>query len=245
MTILIPMAGLSSRFLNAGFTLPKYMLYIKDKSLFYLSVESFKKYFKTCRFVFVARDVYDTQTFIKNECKLLGIENFTTVILDTYTKGQAETVSIGIERAKVPASESILIFNIDTIRKDFSLPECANKCDGYLECFIGSGANWSYAKTVDGTVESKVIETAEKKEISNFCSTGIYYFRNAADFCSAYSSNLMGTNQNGVRELYVAPLYNKLIKDGKIIKVDIKKKDDVIFCGVPKEYEAYLKENIK
>ena len=41
------MAGLSSRFSKGGYTLPKYMLYIKDKTLFNLAVSSFDKYFKT------------------------------------------------------------------------------------------------------------------------------------------------------------------------------------------------------
>ena len=60
MTIIIPMAGLSSRFTKAGYVLPKYMLYVKNKSLFNLAVTSFEKYFDTCRFVFVARNVFDT-----------------------------------------------------------------------------------------------------------------------------------------------------------------------------------------
>ena len=49
MTIVIPMAGLSSRFTKAGYTLPKYMLYVVDKSLFYLAVRSFEHYFQSCR----------------------------------------------------------------------------------------------------------------------------------------------------------------------------------------------------
>lgn len=245
MTIIIPMAGLSSRFLKAGFTLPKYMLYIKNKSLFYLAVDSFRKYFKTCSFVFIARNLYDTRTFIENECKLLGIDDFTTVILEKPTKGQAETVSLGIERAQIPGQESILIFNIDTIRKGFSLPSRIGDCDGYLECFEGSGANWSYAKTKDGSSLSNVIETAEKKEISNFCSTGIYYFKQSSDFMDAYGSNQGGINQDGVKELYVAPLYNKLIQEGKTIKVNVIGRNEVVFCGVPQEYEDYLKDNIK
>ena len=47
MTIIIPMAGLSQRFIDEGYTLPKYMLYIGNQSMFTLSVSSFKKYFKS------------------------------------------------------------------------------------------------------------------------------------------------------------------------------------------------------
>lgn len=242
MTIVIPMAGLSSRFTNAGYTLPKYMLYIKDKTLFNLAVSSFRKYFETCRFVFVARDIYDTPHFIENECKLLGIKNFHVVVTEP-TRGQAETVFKGVGGANVPADESILIFNVDTFRPGFLLPDDLDSWDGYLECFVGDGANWSYAKTEDGTSNTKVIATAEKKAISNFCSTGIYYFRHASDFVTAYQENEQ-TPINGVKELYVAPLYNFLIRDGKNVHVDIIRKEDVCFCGIPEEYEDYLKKHV-
>ena len=35
----------------------------------------------------------------------------------------------------------------------------------------------------------KVIETAEKKEISNNCSTGIYYFKTVKSFLNAYNDD--------------------------------------------------------
>ena len=39
--IVIPMAGLSSRFTKAGYTKPKYMLPLAGKSVFAHSIESF------------------------------------------------------------------------------------------------------------------------------------------------------------------------------------------------------------
>ncbi|MBQ0089407.1 MAG: hypothetical protein KBT27_08755, partial [Prevotellaceae bacterium] len=231
MTIIIPMAGLSSRFTKVGYNLPKYMLYVKDKSLFSLAVSSFEKYFKTCRFVFIARDVYDTESFVKAECELLGISDYMVVILDAPTRGQAETVLKGIDKANVPVDEKILIFNIDTFRPGFVFPEKIDEWDGYIECFVGNGANWSYAKTEDGTSKTKVVETAEKKEISSFCSTGIYYFKKTQDFLYAYEKN-DNEPPNGVKELYVAPLYNILISEGRNIYVNIIKNEEVTFCGV-------------
>lgn len=238
MTIVIPMAGLSSRFTKAGYTLPKYMLYVKNKSLFRLAVESFEKYFETARFVFIARDVFDTQRFIKEECELLGIKDFSVVMLDQPTRGQAETVIKGIEGAGVEDDESILIFNIDTFRPGFIFPENIKDWDGYLEVFEGNGANWSYAKTESET-STRVVETAEKKEISTHCSTGIYYFKKAGDFINAYNENLVHPIK-GVPELYVAPLYNFLIRDGKMVHINIIPRESVIFCGVPVEYEEQL-----
>lgn len=238
MTIVIPMAGLSSRFTKAGYTLPKYMLYVVDKSLFFLAVRSFEQYFQSCRFVFVARKVFDTESFIQKECNLLGIDNYDIVMLDGPTAGQAETVLKGIEGAKLSNDEPILIFNIDTFRPGFTFPKDIDLWDGYLEVFKGTGSNWSYART-DSSESTKVVETAEKREISDNCSTGIYYFKRVSDFINAYMDNLVNP-EKGVPELYVAPLYNKLIRKGKDIHIDVIKRDDVIFCGIPEEYLAIL-----
>ena len=240
MTIIIPMAGLSSRFTNAGYVLPKYMLYVKNRSLFNLAVSSFEKYFDSCRFVFVARDVFDTRTFIEKECELMGVKDFSVVILPQPTRGQAETVLEGITRAGVPEQEPILIFNIDTFRPGFTFPTDMSGWDGYLEVFVGSGKNWSYAKT-ESEGSTLVLETAEKVEISNYCSTGLYYFNTASSFVTAYTENLEHP-KDGKAELYVAPLYNHLIKAGKKIHIHVIGREEVIFSGVPAEYEQILQE---
>lgn len=238
MTIIIPMAGLSSRFTQAGYVLPKYMLYVKNRSLFNLAVSSFDKYFDSCRFVFVARDVFDTKTFIEKECELMGIKDFDVVILPAPTKGQAETVLEGIQRAAVPKNESVLIFNIDTFRPGFTFPEDIKQWDGYLEVFVGSGKNWSYART-ESEDSTLVVETAEKQEISRYCSTGLYYFASAELFEKAYALN-MEHPLNGKMELYVAPLYNHLIALSYKIHIHVIDRTEVIFSGIPAEYEQLL-----
>ena len=240
MTIIIPMAGLSSRFTNAGYVLPKYMLYVKNRSLFNLAVSSFEKYFDSCRFVFVARDVFDTRTFIEKECEQMGVKDFSVVILPQPTRGQAETVLEGITRAGVPEQEPILVFNIDTFRPGFTFPADLSAWDGYLEVFVGSGKNWSYAKT-ESEGSTLVVETAEKVEISNYCSTGLYYFSTASSFVKAYTENLEHP-KDGKAELYVAPLYNHLIEAGKKIHIHVIGRDEVIFSGVPAEYEQILQK---
>lgn len=245
MTIVFSMAGLSQRFIKEGFTLPKYMLYAANKSLFNLAVSSFSNYFKTCNFLFIARDVYDTKHFIEEECKLLGINDFEIIVLDNPTKGQAETVYLGLKLSKkTTAEEPITVFNIDTFRAGFTFPEEMKNWDGYLEVFWGDGANWSYAKT-ESAMSTKVIETAEKVEISNFCSTGLYYFNKAELFNKAYEFvNSISIPANN-KEQYVAPLYNSLIVQNYNIHIHLIERSAVLFCGVPSEYYDYLKQTVK
>lgn len=244
MTIVISMAGLSERFIKDGFTLPKYMLYVKNKSLFNLALSSFSYCFTKYNFLFIARDLYETKRFIQEECKLLGITNFDVIVLESPTKGQAETVSIGLEKSTIDENEPIIIFNIDTIRPSFTFPKNIDDWDGYLEVFRGQGDNWSYAKT-DSENSTKVIETAEKIQISNYCSTGLYYFKSIKLFNEAYQSRMPISESELIKELYVAPLYNVLIGRNKNIHIELIQKSDVLFCGVPNEYYEYLKQIYK
>ena len=62
--IIIPMAGLSSRFKDAGYVKPKYMLEAHGKTLFSHSLYSFKNYFDSESFLFVALDLKE-QLFLE------------------------------------------------------------------------------------------------------------------------------------------------------------------------------------
>ena len=240
--IIIPMAGLSSRFTKAGFNLPKYMLEAKGETLFAHSVGSFKNYFNSEKFLFIALDVCETAEFIKKECKKLGLNNFEIVILNEPTKGQAETVYLGLKSVSLTLETPLIIFNIDTFRPGFSLPTDFNisEVDGYLETFIGSGKNWSNVlPQVKGSNKAK--QTAEKQEISEFCCTGLYHFRKASDFIKAFEQYcLKDVSQLQGGELYIAPIYNALIEQGADIRFSVISQNEVIFCGVPEEYYSFF-----
>ena len=60
--IIIPMAGKSSRFYKAGYTLPKFMLPLNGKTIFEEAVSSFKKYFKTDFFFLLQELMTDLRT---------------------------------------------------------------------------------------------------------------------------------------------------------------------------------------
>lgn len=238
--IVIPMAGLSSRFFSAGYTKPKYMLEAHEQSLFAHALNSFAHYFSSEEFLFIVRDVYQTVDFIKQEVKRLGIKNFHIYVLTKETQGQAETVYLGLQ-SLCTTRDPILIFNIDTFRPNFTYPANINKWDGYLEVFEGEGDNWSFAKPASEN-STKVIETAEKRAISNLCSTGLYYFKSIGLFNKTYNDYLNKPQSEWAKgELYIAPLYNYLIKNEYEIHYNLIKRDEVIFCGVPDEYLQFSK----
>lgn len=239
------MAGMSRRFTEAGYSKPKYMLEAHGKTLFSHAVGSFERYFKAIPFLFIARDIQFTKEFIQTEVSKLGIIDFKIVILPRETSGQAETVALGLEYATVDEFEPITIFNIDTFRPNFEFPTNfdINEVDGYLEVFQGNGSNWSYVRA-DPRSLNKVIETAEKVPISNLCCTGLYHFKYAMLFKSAYLYfSVNGMAQFRISELFVAPMYNILIKNNYDIRYEVINKNQVLFCGVPSEYLDFININ--
>lgn len=245
--IVIPMAGMSSRFFRAGYTKPKYMLEAHGETLFDHSVKSFQSYFTKIPFLFIVRDIYETKAFVQERVKKLGIKEYYISTLDRETRGQAETVALGLDLLESELSSyqgPLTIFNIDTFRPGFNFPDIARKSDGYLEVFEGTGDNWSFAQPVqEGS--TRVLRTAEKKPISNLCSTGLYHFNRKLDYVNSYLSYLAKPKEeweNG--ELYIAPLYNELIESGLNIHYHLIKRSEVIFCGVPEEYTTFINMDV-
>lgn len=233
------MAGLSSRFFKAGYELPKYMLEAHAESLFDHSVKSFKKYFDTIKFIFIVRDVYETPDFVLQRIIDLGIKEYDVVVLNKETRGQAETVTLGLTNYR-DYDEAITIFNIDTFRPGFVYPDLEGLGDGYLEVFRGTGDNWSFVRPINNS--STIIDlTTEKNPISNLCCTGLYHFNDIQDYFSAYDYYISLPKEQWEKgELYVAPLYNYLIKNGRCIHHHVIAREEVIFCGTPDEYKIFL-----
>lgn len=245
--IVIPMAGLSSRFFKAGYTSPKYMLEVHGKTLFHYTVSSFETLFETERFVFIVRDSLNSVEFIKSEISKLGIKQYHVCVLSHETRGQAETVYEGIKEINktiiFDPYESLTIFNIDTIRRNFYYPDKSLVEDGYLEVFDGEGNNWSFVKP-ENSLSTLVVKTTEKDPISSLCCTGLYYFTNIKDYLFAFENYLKLPEDEWEKgELYVAPLYNILIRENKKIHYHKIDKADVVFAGIPEEYVALKKVN--
>jgi NDP-sugar pyrophosphorylase family protein len=244
--ICLPMAGLSSRFTKAGYTLPKYMLDLRGQSVFAHALRSFEAYFESERILIVCRQDYDTPAFVRAECRKVGLplENLDIVVLNKETSGQAETVSKGLLGGNADITSSLTIFNIDTFRPKFCYPTefDIEKIDGYLEVFEGEGDHWSFAAPDHSSSQPlKVSRVTEKERISNLCSTGLYYFKTVELFQRLYGyieDCDPATLQGGER--YIAPLYNKAIAEKLDIRYKLIRPEEVQFCGTPAEYEALL-----
>ena len=232
MIIVIPMAGASSRFTSMGMA-PKYTLKTKDfRTLFDDAVSSFDKWFDTATFLIIVKDDY-AKEFAENHAATLGIKDFTVINLDFLTKGQAETVKLGLQEAGLEnRTDELIIFNIDSIRHNLVLPE-DEVWDTLFDAFYDEDAEpvWSFCK-VDKNMN--IIKTAEKRKISPWCSTGLYIFRGVNLYLTAYNDAIKDKSYN----YYIAPLYNNL--KGMTNRLLVCPLQDIDFAGTPSQYKEYV-----
>lgn len=240
MIFVFPMAGESSRFKAAGYDLPKYQLPIGSLDVFDMVLKPFLNFSSGNHFLFVCPSDENVISFIKKKCLKYSLNNASICLLNEKTSGQAETVYLGLSR--MDYSCQLAIFNIDTFHLNYSPIDFESmkysKCDGVLEVFEDEGSNWSFAQVHRGIV----VKTAEKDPISNLASNGLYYFRSVGLYRASYQTHFAHGRGMEKGEKYVAPIYNQLIMDRKIVKTKTIQKRDLIFCGTPREYEAYCSD---
>lgn len=232
------MGGLGSRFRKMGYSVPKYMIEAKGKTLFewsMISLEGYKDDVDQYIFIAMKDDTCDVESFINEKCEKLGFQNYRVIILDYLTDGQATTAMMA-KRYWNP-DHALLIYNIDTYVEAGEMNSAELKGDGFIPCFQAAGDHWSFVRLDES---GKVVEIKEKKRISNYCTLGAYYFKTCALYNDLYDEYYSKTQELVNGEKYVAPLYDYLLsKNGEIYISDIQS-EKVHVLGTPEELQAFL-----
>lgn len=156
--------------------------------------------------------------------------------VDGITEGAACTALLAKEF--IDNKDHLVIANSDQYVEwnscDFMYSSISNNLDGNILTFQTTGTKWSYAKTDElGFVE----EVAEKKEISNNATCGIYYFKHGSDFVKSAKS-MINKNIRTYNEFYICPSYNELIKNGG--KVKTMNCEKMFGLGTPEDLSQFI-----
>jgi NDP-sugar pyrophosphorylase family protein len=243
MTIIITMAGRGSRFREAGYNIPKYEIVAHGRTLFEWSIRSLQPMLhQSPRIIFITLRENNSKAFIHKQCAAMGYEEVEIVEIDSVTDGQATTVLHGL--ALCDPTQSFAVYNIDTYidPNSWNLNALQADPDGWVLCFPGPGSHWSFAKT---DVNGIAIEFAEKVRISDQATVGLYYFKSPAIFQQAYEDTfLLGINSPHLKERYVAPMYNSMVKRGLQISVTNIALSAVVPLGTPSELNDFLNRSL-
>ncbi|EAK2413007.1 TPA: glycosyltransferase family 2 protein [Campylobacter jejuni] len=235
MNIVIPMAGLGSRFVKAGFDKLKPFIDVLGKPMITRVLENLK--YKDAKYILIARKEHLIQ-----EKKLVDEikNNFNAefIGIDKLTEGTACTVLYA--RKYINNDTPLMIANSDQIVDiniaDFIDDGLNRSLDGSILTFIDKEKNpkWSFAKLNNDLV----MEVREKEAISEFATVGIYFFSKGKIFVES-AIDMIIENDRVNNEFYTCPVYNYAIKSGAkigIYNIDFSKMHGI---GTPEDLEIF------
>jgi len=212
--IVIPMAGLGSRFSNVGYDLPKPFINVFNQPMIKLIVNNLKSFNYNTKFFFI---VLKEHVHLFDSIKNI---NYKIIEVEKITEGQA--CSVLLAKDYLNLDNPLLIANCDQFL-EWNLDEFIkysydnNDLDGLISTFTmnDSSSKWSYSSLDDNEYINLV---AEKKIISNNACTGIYYWKKSNDFIK-YAEQMISKNIRINNEFYVSTVYNEAIEDDKKFKI--------------------------
>lgn len=207
MEVIVPAAGLSTRFPNVK---PKYLHFGYDhKMMLYKAVEPFiGKYDITVVLLKEHVEKYNAYDFVKNE-----IPNVNIIMLDMATRGPAETVLAAIEK---------LLLWKDDIDFEFIVKDC----DSFFNHRVEERKNYvcvshiadsetlhnlgskSFIKYNDQGIVTDIIE---KQVVSDSFCVGAYKFSSAEQYVHTYNKI---KNRGG--ELFVSHIIQDMLENGEV-----------------------------
>lgn len=236
--VVITMGGLGSRFRKAGYTVPKYMIEAKGKTLFewsMISLDGYKKDVNQYIFIAMKEEGINIEGFIKEKCQELGIANYHLILLDYLTDGQATTATLAEKYWN--KEHALLIYNIDTYVEPGQMNSEELKGDGFIPCFKAEGDHWSFVRLDE---QDRVAEIKEKQRISDHCTLGAYYFKTCGLYKKLYDEYYSEEKNLVKGEKYVAPLYDYLLSKGGEIYISDIAPERVHVLGTPEELQYFL-----
>jgi beta-phosphoglucomutase-like phosphatase (HAD superfamily)/dTDP-glucose pyrophosphorylase len=234
--VVVPMAGLGSRFSKEGYTTPKPFLPIFDKPMFETVLRNVipESLFDRAQIHIVVR---------AEHVELFKAHTMTNLHVHTVpylTEGAACTVltlkdAINNDTPLVIAnSDQYLEWSVDDFYRALYHPDW----DGVISTFQQedpSDLRWSYANVNN---EGEVTQVAEKKFIGPLATTGIYGWKRGADYVTDTEA-MIADNVRVNNEFYVCPVYNHSIARNLRIRTHNCKK--MWGLGVPVDYEYFLR----
>lgn len=234
--IVVPCAGLGSRFANAGYTFPKPLIDVNGKPMIQVVVENLNI---NGRFIFIVQKSHHEKYNLKYFLNAIA-PNCVIVCTDGLTEGSA--CSILLAREYINNDNPLVIANSDQYlewdARQFLYTCASDGIDGCISTFENSHPKFSYASVDD---DGYVTHVAEKRVISPHATTGIYYWARGSDYVK-YADAMIAKDIRVNGEFYTCPVFNEAIQDGKKIKIAPARK---FWClGTPEDLDLYLRNKI-
>ncbi len=238
MTILFLSAGRASRFKEAGYSVPKSLITVREKPMIMWAVDSLS-FIKRPKMIFLCLREHEEMFGISKKIHSLFSSAAQIILADGITEGAAVTALLA--RDHINNNDELIISNADQYFGSGGFEEELGKKNyaGIIPVFEATHPRWSFAKVYD---RDMVIEVAENVPISNRATVGVYYFKRGKDFVWA-ADEMIRKDIRRNNEFYVCPVFNELIGRGEKIKAVAA--DFMWSMGTPEDvayFEKYYKK---
>lgn len=249
MNIIIPMAGLGSRFTTYGFSTNKYLLPISidktkmiEKAILTLNIPS------RAQFIFILREENgedrELREYLQHLCKTYSYQCI-ILSVDHLTEGPASTAYLAKDyiNNEIPLiisnSDQILDWNFE------SFINTSKQYDGSVltytpnyELIIGNKDKHSFVRFDENT--KKPVEFVEKTVISKEALVGVHYYKQGAYFIKSaeylFENNIRAPNG----EFYLSYTYQALLNMGYNIGAHCLSDNEYFYpVGEPEDYFTY------
>lgn len=213
MNILIPISASDAYFSKEDFAFPKPLIDILGKPMVGHTIDSLLSLDGDVRFTFVLQDeLCDLYSIDKMLALMVKGHDCKVVRLKKATQGAI--CSCLMASGHIDLDEELLISNSDHIHRSNLNSAIASfrerDLDMGLVTFDSTHPRWSYVRLEGGDV----IETSEKKVISNYAVAGLYYYKKGTDFIDAAKKVIF--NEVLVQNAYyISQSVNEMILAGK------------------------------
>jgi NDP-sugar pyrophosphorylase family protein len=229
--LIVPAAGLGSRFAEKGYRDPKPFIRVNEIPMVELVVKNIKSIIGPCRTIIVLRE--SMKEFVQH----INIKDVEFDYVPSLTQGAANTVEHALHL--LDEEDELIVANSDQIieleQKEFD-KACINS-EGTIVTFScpERNAKWSYAELDEAGFVKRV---AEKKAISENATVGVYRF-SSVRLCREALTKMYIANDRTNGEFYFCPAYNHLQENSKVTIVNVK---NMWGMGTPEDLEKSVQD---
>ena len=241
--VLIPMAGAGSRFHQVGYSVPKPLIKVFEKTMIRTSVDTLKLKGIDCNYIFVARRYKEQEHNDALKKELLSIDPEATIVyVNELTEGSACTCLY----AKYVMNKDLplFIFNCDQVfnfsqRTIDTIYNVVNSnLNGAVITWKDTNPKNSFCEVGDNSI---CFNFTEKQPVSDNALIGFHYWKKTSDFISS-AEKMIEQKLKFNNEYYIAPTYNFLDKIVNMIANIPIDKDECYLIGTPADLDYYLEK---
>ena len=239
--LIIPMAGIGKRFIDAGYSDPKFLIEVDGYPIIKHVIDLFPG---VTDISFICNDIHLKETKIKEilqsivpNCKIYNIPN--------HKKGPVYTVSQIYDHID-DNKETIIsycdygtIWNFDKFLEEIYI----GNFDGSISCYKGfhphmlGSDNYAFCKEKNKVlIEIKEKEPFTNNKMQEYASNGTYYFK-SGKLVKKYFSEFLSSGKDINGEYYVSLVYNLMTKDD--LGTNIFEINKILQWGTPYDLEIY------